>query len=43
MLMVVQECDKDHRHQKVANQDDGWVEIGVARQKHHERRGNKKD
>ena len=33
MLVVVQERDKNYRDQKVSDEDDSWVQIGVAGQR----------
>ncbi len=43
MLMVVEERDKDHRYQKISDQDNGRVQIGVASQEHHDCRDNEQD
>jgi hypothetical protein len=41
MLVVVEEGDKDKRHQKVPNQDDRRVQVRVAGQHQDYRRGDK--
>jgi hypothetical protein len=35
MLVIIKEGDEDNRYEKVSDENNGWVQVGITCQEHH--------